>query len=132
MVRAHCRWQYQCSEQFAETRIGLVTADSRAYALAAGVRLPLLRFAIINANGVVLFHSDDSRSLSENLLVETEQNASLSEATRKRVAPLTLDRVAVRDHFDGLYVGEPHRFYYRPAAGLPVGRRRVLRDRELG
>ncbi len=105
-----------------DERIGLVTADSRAYALAASVRPPLLRFAVIDsANGVVLFHSDDARSLSENLLVETEQNASLRDVMRKRVAPRTLNRVAVRDHFGGLYLGEWQRFYHRPVAGLPWG-----------
>lgn len=104
------------------TKVGLVTGDSRMYALTKAVRPPLLRFAIVDAdNAAVIFHSDDQRSLTENLLVETEQNLELRSAMRKRTSERSIDRVASADHFDGRYLGKAHRFYYRPVSGLPWG-----------
>lgn len=103
-------------------RIGVMTADSRAYALTASIRPPLLRFAVIDAtNGVVLFHSDDNRSLAENLLVETEQSSALREAMQRRASRFSLNRVGLRDHFSAIYMGEGHRFHYRPVPGVPWG-----------
>src|SRR5690606_4149807 len=105
-----------------EKRIGVMTADSRAYALTASIRAPLLRFAVVDAtNGVVLFHSDDNRSLAENLLVETEQSSALREAMQRRTSTYSLNRVGLRDHFSANYMGESHRFYYRPVTGVPWG-----------
>jgi len=106
----------------ASRRTGVVTADSRAYALTTSVRPPLLRFAIVDSgSGTVLFHSNDKRSLAENLLVETQANASLRTALTKRASRWNLNRIAQEDHFDGNYTGEPHRFYYRPVSGVPWG-----------
>jgi hypothetical protein len=103
-------------------KAGLVTGDSRMDALTKAVRPPLLRFAIVDAdNGAVILHSDDERSLTENLLIETEQNFELRSAMRKRAATRNIDRVASADHFNGRYVGKPHRFYYRPVSGMPWG-----------
>jgi hypothetical protein len=101
---------------------GSVTSDTRVYALTAGVAPPLLRFAVVNlSNGAVLFHSDDDRSLAENLLAETEQNEDLSAAMHRRSSLHTLDQVTAEDHFSGRYLGEAHHFYYRPVAGVPWG-----------
>lgn len=103
-------------------RMGIVTSDTRMYALTAGITPPLLRFAIVNlSNGAVLFHSDDDRSLAENLLVETEQNEDLSAALRRHSSLHNLDQVTAEDHFSGRYLGEAHSFYYRPVAGIPWG-----------
>jgi len=107
---------------YASGKVGLVTGDSRMYALTKAVRPPLLRFAIVDAdNAAVIFHSDDKRSLTENLLIETEQNLELRSAMRKRSSTRSIDRVASADHFDGRYLGKPHRFYYRPVSGMPWG-----------
>ena len=99
---------------------GIVTGDTRAYALTAAVRPPLLRFAVIDReNGEVLFHSNDDRSLTENLLVETQRDSQLLGAMRGRRSnwrPIALD-----DHFDGNYLGESHRFYYRAVNAVPWG-----------
>jgi len=103
-------------------RQGIVTGDSRAYRLTASIRPPLLRFAIVDSsNGAVLFHSNDKRSLAENLLVETQQNGSLQSALRNRTSSRTLDRISSQDHFSGDYMGEAYRFYYRPVSGVPWG-----------
>lgn len=103
-------------------RTGVITGDSRAYALTTSLRPPLLRFAIVDSNsGTVLFHSNDKRSLAENLLVETQANASLRTAMSKRASRWSLNRIAQEDHFDGNYMGEPQRFYYRPVSGVPWG-----------
>jgi len=103
-------------------RTGVVTGDSRAYALTTSVRPPLLRFAIVDSSsGTVLFHSNDKRSLAENLLVETQANASLRTAMSKRASRWNLNRIAQEDHFDGDYTGESQRFYYRPVSGVPWG-----------
>ncbi|HEY5807689.1 MAG TPA: hypothetical protein VIT67_06960, partial [Povalibacter sp.] len=103
-------------------RVGVLTADTKAYGLTASVRPPLLRFAIVeSASGEVLFHSDDTRSLAENLLVETERNQALSEAMRKRASRYSIGMPGLQDHFNGRYLGQSHRFYYRPVAGVPWG-----------
>lgn len=101
-------------------RIGVATGDTRAYALANAAAVPLLRFAVIdNATGVVIFHSDDGRSLAENFFVETEQNPRLRALMSKRSSRWSFSKVASEDHFEGRYVGEPHRFFFRPVAGAP-------------
>lgn len=103
-------------------RLGVLTADTQAYGLTASVRPPLLRFAVIESDsGVVLFHSDDSRSLAENLLVETERNQSLREAMYKRASRYSLGAIGLQDHFTGRYLGQAHHFHYRPIAGVPWG-----------
>ncbi|HMN46500.1 MAG TPA: hypothetical protein PKE27_18130 [Povalibacter sp.] len=99
---------------------GAMIGDTRVYGLTAGIRPPLLRFAVIDrANGEVLFHSDDERSLAENLLTETDDNAALRQALSS--GGWAERRIALEDHFSTQYVGEPHRFYYRSMAGVPWG-----------
>ena len=89
---------------------GIVTGDSRVHALTAKIDPPLLRFAIIDRDsGTVLFHSDDSRSLAENFFTETEHDADLHAAMRLNTA----------GHFRGRYVGDPHRFYFKPIDAVP-------------
>jgi len=103
-----------------ETWNGIITGDTRAYSLSAGVRPPLLRYAVIDReNGEVLFHTDDERSLSENLLVESGRNPRLRQAmlTHRSNWPA----IDLMDHFSGQYLGESHRFYYRPVSGIPWG-----------
>lgn len=104
------------------TRAGLVTGDTRVYGLTAGVRPPLLRFAIIDhRNGTLLFHTDDQLSLAENLLVETENNSSLLEGLSKRASGWGRFRILLDDHFSGRYMGAPQRFYHRAIPGTPWG-----------
>lgn len=103
-------------------RVGVATGDTRAYALSAAIRVPLLRFAIVNAsNGAVLFHSNDQRSLAENFLIETEDDPSLQRALTRRASAYTMNSVSREDHFSGEYLGAAHRFFYRPVAGVPWG-----------
>ena len=112
--------QVAVSREWTDHWKGIITGDTRLYALSATVKPPLLRFAVVDtASGEVLFHSNDERSLTENLLVETERNVRLQQAMQSRGGGRrTIELV---DHFDGQYLGEPHRFYYRPVQGVPWG-----------
>lgn len=93
-----------------EAFCGIVTGDSRVHALTAPIAPPLFRFAVIDRDtGTVLFHSDDSRSLAENFFTETEHDPELHAALR----------VNRPTHFSGRYLGDPHRFYFRPLQGVP-------------
>lgn len=59
--------------------------------------------------GDVIFHSDDSRSLIENFLSDTGNDAALARVLTERVAtPLSVS-----------YRGAPYRIYTRPLAGVP-------------
>ncbi len=89
---------------------GIVTGSASFHSLAASVSPPLLSFAIIDRDsGVVLFHSNDSRSLAENFFVETERNPQL----------LALSQVGQSGFFSGHYIGAGHRFYYQPVQDTP-------------
>lgn len=96
---------------------GLVSGDTRAHGLTAAIAPLFLKFAVINQEGAVLFHWDDSRSLTENFLVEAEWNSLLRSAvTRGRAgAPTGTFR------FEGNYTGAAHRFFYLPLDGVPWG-----------
>ena len=83
---------------------GIVSGDSRVHSLTAPIAPLFLRFAVIDRNGAVLFHWDDSRSLTENFFVEADSNTELQ-------AAVALRRVAT---FAGDYNGQPHRFSYVP------------------
>jgi hypothetical protein len=108
--------------EFNHARLGVMTGDTRMYGLASTLRPPLLRFAVVDAaTGTVLFHSQDDRSLGENMLTETENNASLVTAFSKRASKFNRDRVAIEDHFSARYMGASHRFYHRPVSGAPWG-----------
>ncbi|WP_331609830.1 hypothetical protein [Povalibacter sp.] len=112
--------QVAVSREWTDHWKGIITGDTRLYALSATVKPPLLRFAVVDtSSGEVLFHSNDERSLTENLLVETERNVRLQQALQSRGGGRrTIDLI---DHFDGKYLGEPHRFYYRPIQSVPWG-----------
>jgi hypothetical protein len=65
---------------------------------------PGFEFAIIDPNGLVQFHSDKQRILSENLLLETDQDARLqSLAAAHGAGTLNMS-----------YWGRPYRAYVRP------------------
>ncbi len=66
-------------------------------------------FCIIDAHGNVLYHSDASRNLSENLFEECDQDADLLAAVSTRTSALT--RVA--------YWGESCVLYVKPIADIP-------------
>ncbi len=65
------------------------------------VVLPGFGFAVIDASGKVLFHSDARRNLRENFFEETDQN--------ERLRSLVFARA--QDLFDGQYWGTDRRFY---------------------
>lgn len=89
---------------------GIVTGSAMFHSLAASVSPPLLSFAVIDRDsGIVLFHSDDSRSLAENFFVETERNPQL----------LALTRVGQSGSFSGRYMGAGYRFFHLPLADAP-------------
>jgi hypothetical protein len=68
-------------------------------------------FAVIdNATGEVLYHSTPSRSLVENFIQETENNAQLQSYLRKANAGLSVPN-AEAFKFDGRYRGARTRFY---------------------
>ena len=90
---------------------GLVSGDSRVHGLTAAIAPLFLRFAVIDREGAVLFHWDDSRSVTENFLVEAEGNSLLRSAVLR----------GEKGHFAGNYAGEPHRFFYLPLEGVPWG-----------
>lgn len=110
--------QVAVPREFRDHWKGIATGDTRVYALTASVRPALLRFAVIDRDsGDVLFHTNDDRSLTENLLVESERNTQLQQSMLARRS--NRPPVELTDHFEGSYLGEPHRFYYRPINGVP-------------
>jgi hypothetical protein len=76
----------------------------------AGPVLPAdFQFAIVNASGLVIFHSDASRNLRENFFAETDQDPEI----RSRVLMRAEGALAAN------YLGHGHRFYIRPMGGNP-------------
>jgi hypothetical protein len=65
---------------------------------------PGVRFAVVDPDGLVLFHSDSTRSLKENFFEETEHDPALEAAARGQY-----DDVATAD-----YEGRRHRFHVTP------------------
>lgn len=63
-------------------------------------------FAVIDQDGLVLFHSDSRRNLRENFFEETDQNPKLR-------AAVFVQRPGV-DGFDGKYWGKDRRFFVTP------------------
>jgi hypothetical protein len=99
---------------------GAVIGDSRVYGLTATVSPLLLRFAVVDRDsGVVLFHTDDSRSLVENFVVETENDEELLGRLKRRVPGDGSRQPWLEEHFNGRYLSEPHRFHSRPVTGVP-------------
>ena len=96
----------ECQSDFC----GIVTGSARFHSMSAAVSPPLLSFAVIDRDsGIVLFHSDDSRSLAENFFVETERNPRL----------LALTRIGQSGAFSGRYMGAGHRFFHLPMRDAP-------------
>lgn len=95
-----------CAAEFC----GIITGSASLHSLAAAVSPPLLNFAVIDRNsGMVVFHSNDSRSLAESFFVETERNPQL----------LALSAVAQSGFFSGRYVGAGYRFFHLPMQDTP-------------
>jgi hypothetical protein len=93
-----------------DTFCGIVTGSATIHSLSAAVSPPLLRFAVIDRDsGIVIFHSDDSRSLAENIFVETERNPQL----------LALTQLGQSGFFNGRYLGAGHRFFHQPLPNTP-------------
>lgn len=89
---------------------GIVTGSASFHSLSAAVSPPLLSFAVIDReSGIVLFHSDDSRSLAENFFVETERSPQL----------LALTQVGQSGAFNGRYMGAGYRFFHLPLRDTP-------------
>lgn len=63
-------------------------------------------FAVIDQDGLVLFHSDSRRNLRENFFEETDQNPKLRAAV--------FAQRAGADGFDGKYWGKDRRFFVTP------------------
>jgi hypothetical protein len=75
-----------------------------------GTTLPVgVGFAIIDEEGRVLFHADETRNLEENFFIETDQNRHLRSAVLGRSA----------EHMTLTYAGGDHRAYVLPIPGLP-------------
>ena len=89
---------------------GIITGSLSLHSLSAAVSPPLLKFAVIDRrSGLVIFHSDDSRSLAENFFVETEHNPELQ----------ALATIGHSAGFKGYYVGAAHRFWHTPIEDAP-------------
>jgi hypothetical protein len=69
------------------------------------------QFAIIKPDGSVVFHSETTLNLRENLFAETDQDSHL------------LSRVSMRDEgpLVASYMGRPHRMYVLPMRNSPDG-----------
>jgi hypothetical protein len=65
---------------------------------------PGVRFALVNADGLVLYHSDPTRNLKQNFFEETENNPALRAAALGRYDDL----------ITGNYEGRRHRFQVTP------------------
>jgi hypothetical protein len=91
---------------------GIVAGSNRVHALVGAVTPLFLRFAVIDVStGAVVFHSDDSRSLSENFFVESGNNEDLA-------ATVAAGQSA---SVSGEYMGKRQRFYYAPLQAVPWG-----------
>ena len=82
---------------------GLMLATS-PISLTSPVLPKNLQFAVVDRAGRVLFHSDTTRTLAENIFQESENNPTLRSLVASR------DRGA----FTGRYLGRAHRFYVAP------------------
>ena len=63
-----------------------------------------LQFAVVDRAGRVLFHSDASRTMAENIFQESENNPTLKSLVASRDS----------DTFTGRYLGRAYRFHVRP------------------
>ena len=83
------------------TGVTLVTAP---VSLTAPVLPKNLQFAVVDRQGRVLFHSDASRSLAENMFQESEDSPKLKSLVTSRETGI----------FTARYLGREHRFFVRP------------------
>ena len=81
-----------------------ITMATSPISLASPVLPKNLQFAVVDRAGRVLFHSDPTRTLAENIFQESENNPTLRSLVASR------DRGA----FTGRYLGRAHRFYVAP------------------
>lgn len=99
-----------CGVQGKSEFCGIISGSLSVHALSAAVSPPLLRFAVIDRrSGLVIFHSDETRSLAENFFIETERNPELQ----------SLAAIGQSGAFQGYYVGSAHRFQHAPVQGAP-------------
>lgn len=92
-----------CNDNF----IAAVSVDLRS--LIRPVLPPDFGYAVIDADGKVLFHTDSKRNLVENFFAETEGSRHLKAAVKTR-----------RDEYlDLRYWGQNYRAYITPLASLP-------------
>ena len=79
------------------------------------------QFAIVNADGLVIFHSDSTRNLRENFFAETDQNQEI----RSRVLMRAKGALAAN------YMGRGHRLYIHPMGANPEELWSVIVFRDL-
>ena len=90
--------------EFAEQLTGVSLASAAPVTFRKPVLPRRMRFAVIDATGQVMYHSDSGRSLNENFFDETQGNASLRVAIQGRQSlPLTTQ-----------YLGSRQRLYATP------------------
>jgi hypothetical protein len=88
----------------ARTEVFCASLVTRPISVAGPVLPGDFQFAIINADGLVIFHSDATRNLRENFFAETDQDKEI----RSRVLMRTEGALGAN------YLGRAHRLYVRP------------------
>ena len=73
-----------------------------------------VQFAVVDRNGLVLFHSDPARTLTENFFQESEESPKLKAMTAAHESGAMSAR----------YLGRPHRFYVTPLKVAPFADQR--------
>src|SRR5688572_26958170 len=86
-----------------------VTATTSLASVTDPVLAPAMGFAIVDGDGLILFHSDRRQALTHNFFQENEDHYDLRSAVAARVSDLT----------SGGYWGRRHRFYTCPVEGTP-------------
>ena len=81
-----------------------VTMSTAPVSLTAPVLPKNLQFAVVDRQGRVLFHTDASRSLAENMFQESEDNPKLKSLVTSRKSGA----------FTARYLGRAHRFFVTP------------------
>lgn len=93
-----------------KTKQGYVSAiETSLLSLIHPMVPPSVGYAVIAPDGQVLFHSDETRNLRENVFEETDRDPELRSAVYGRRAAW----------MDVSYLGRGHRLYVKPVAELP-------------
>lgn len=93
-----------------KTKQGYVSAiETSLLSLIHPMVPPSVGYAVIASDGQVLFHSDETRNLRENVFEETDRDPELRSAVYGRRAAW----------MDVSYLGTGHRLYVKPVAELP-------------